>query len=207
MLVEASELWDWVEVWEDSELERVFWDIWDWVEVILEEWGGELVDVIVDDAFSDDELVDLVDALEPEIEIGEVCFCVVCPEVATGLLVVEDEPTGCCVEVPAGLVCCVEGELGDVGLVCGTFDVDPLLEDCCTVLDRLVKGGLVLEEGTTVLFGVVAVWTGFGLEGVDADGTFVAVVVTGWLEDVIAEVVTALVGAMEAAVVASLAKI
>ena len=67
---------------------------------------------------------------------------------------------------------------------------------------------MVLEEGTTVFFGVVVVWTGFGLEGVDADGTFVVVVVTGWFEDAIVEVMMAeLVGAMEAAVVASPAKI
>ena len=75
------------------------------------------------------------------------------------------------------------------------------------MLNRLVEDGLVLEEETTVFFGVVVVWTGLGLEGVDADGTFVAVVVTGWFEDVTVEVVTALVGSMETLVVASPTKI
>ena len=46
----------------------MFWDVWDWVEVILEEEKEGVVDVIVDDAISDDELVELRDALEPEIE-------------------------------------------------------------------------------------------------------------------------------------------
>ena len=122
--------------------------------------------------------------------VGEVCCCVVCPE------------------VPTGLVFCVEGELWDVGLVCGTVDVEPLLEDGCVVLGRLVEGGLVLEEGTTVLFDVVVVWTGFGLEDIDVGGTFVVVVVAaGWLEEATMEVMTELVGAMEAAVVASPARI
>ena len=75
------------------------------------------------------------------------------------------------------------------------------------MLGRLVEGGLVLEGGTTVLFGVVAVWTGVWLEEVDVGGTFVVVVVTDWLEDVIAEVVTALVDTMGTLVVASPAKI
>ena len=67
---------------------------------------------------------------------------------------------------------------------------------------------MVLEGGTTVLFGVVVVWTGVGLEEIDVGGTFVVVVVTGWFEDAIVEVMMAeLVGAMEAAVVASPAKI
>ena len=120
------------------------------------------------------------------------------------MFVVEDGPTGCCVEVPTGLVFCVEGELWDDGLVCGTVDVEPLLEDGCVVLGRLVESGLVLEGGTTVLFDVVVVWIGFGLEEIDVGGTFLVVVVAaGWLE----EVMTELVGAMEAAVVALPTKI
>ena len=76
------------------------------------------------------------------------------------------------------------------------------------MLGRLVEGGLVLEGGTTVLFGVVVVWTGVWLEEIDVGGTFVVVVVAaGWLEEVIVEVMMELVGAMEAAVVASPAKI
>ena len=67
---------------------------------------------------------------------------------------------------------------------------------------------MVLEGGTTVLFGVVVVWTGVWLEEIDVGGTFVVVVVAaGWLEEVIVEVMMELVGAMEAAVVASPAKI
>ena len=44
VLVEVSGLWDWVEVWEDSELERVFWELIeeDWVE-LRDEVRKELV--------------------------------------------------------------------------------------------------------------------------------------------------------------------